>query len=1026
MDNKKADKAIDKDIIKSVAKSAGWMSFKAKKKLTEAQELGISPNKYLEKECWKMSEEELNDYAEKLRASRELHRERVTQLVDAGGLSRQYASEKIRTARKLGITFKQLMDRSGYDLEDEDLERLAKALKAVKRRRADQRSYILDLLVERSGWTRTSIVKSLKAASEKEINIFNYFVNACWTMDDKQMDDLAKIYIERRSEVPDKRDQCIEYISSCTGWSDGLIELEILETIASSGCSYEDFARCHMWELTLEERGKFIGGDVFRRLRFDNNDFVVGSPIFDYKNAFEEKFDSLISRRHFEFNDEMPKDVFFKKIDGLSSIVVKPDRGSYGNGIEILACNESYLKNGELYDYLKGIGKPLVIEEKIKQCDVLEELSPTSVNTLRIVTLRHDDETHVLQCVLRCGVGEVVDNIHSGGLVVEVDRETGVCKGDAVDYFGNLIEKHPITGVSFKGLQVPNIADAITLAQEASKVVPECKLIGWDIAITQNGADLVEGNLKADYDAGQMAHLGVAWEGLRETVVAPYMNSNVANHSYLEDLEQEAEDAELIDEAKFKFTVVMPVYKAEEYLHEAVDSLINQTIGFEENIQLVLVNDGSPDDSASICEEYANQYPDNIVFVDKENGGPSSARNAGIPHVEGAFVNFLDSDDKWEKDAFGNVWKLIEEHKGEIDVVGCRQKFFEGRSGYQRLDYKFQDGDRVIDIKELPDYVQLSATSAFIAASALKEHTFDERISVGDDSKLLIEVVLDKCRYGVCSSAIHHFRKREDSSSITQSKNSDKKAFIDTIQHYYSFIADYSVAKYGRIIPYIQHCLVNGLKYRASNPVPGILSESEGDEYRSEVVRLIGLLSDGVLLEARNANPSLKLYMLHLKNNAPIQLIATIKDGEVWVNGGEAFEITGSGDVRLENLRHDEDEYYIEGIVRIPGFVRTFALYSDIADNIAEIALPDDISENRIGISGEVISTKKPFIFDLPENETGFDLRMLVAYNDDKIEAPISVSKDGNLPRVNKGDVSIGEYLVSRPEKKVLSLKKEA
>jgi len=111
---------------------------------------------------------------------------------------------------------------------------------------------------------------------------------------------------------------------------------------------------------------------------------------------------------------------------------------------------------------------------------------------------------------------------------------------------------------------------------------------------------------------------------------------------------------------KFKFSIIIPVYNVEDYLEETLLSVINQSIGFINNIQIILVNDGSPDSSDLICKEYANKYPNNIKYIEKPNGGVSSARNTGIPYIEGKYVNFLDSDDKWDKHAFKHIYKFFE------------------------------------------------------------------------------------------------------------------------------------------------------------------------------------------------------------------------------------------------------------------------------------------------------------------------------------------------------------------------------
>ena len=81
---------------------------------------------------------------------------------------------------------------------------------------------------------------------------------------------------------------------------------------------------------------------------------------------------------------------------------------------------------------------------------------------------------------------------------------------------------------------------------------------------------------------------------------------------------------------KYRFSVVIPIYNVEKYLEETIESVISQDIGFKENIQLILVNDGSPDSSEDICLRYRELYPENIVYVKQKNGGVSRARNHGM------------------------------------------------------------------------------------------------------------------------------------------------------------------------------------------------------------------------------------------------------------------------------------------------------------------------------------------------------------------------------------------------------------
>ena len=131
-----------------------------------------------------------------------------------------------------------------------------------------------------------------------------------------------------------------------------------------------------------------------------------------------------------------------------------------------------------------------------------------------------------------------------------------------------------------------------------------------------------------------------------------------------------------MSDKKFLFSVVMPVYNVEKYLEESIESLIGQTVGFKENIELILVNDGSPDSCDKICEKYAALYPENIVYIYQENAGVSVARNRGLERVRGKYVNFLDSDDKWDEYAFEKALEFFREYGDEVDVVsGAIQNF---------------------------------------------------------------------------------------------------------------------------------------------------------------------------------------------------------------------------------------------------------------------------------------------------------------------------------------------------------------
>ena len=196
-----------------------------------------------------------------------------------------------------------------------------------------------------------------------------------------------------------------------------------------------------------------------------------------------------------------------------------------------------------------------------------------------------------------------------------------------------------------------------------------------------------------------------------------------------------------MNEAKtYKVSVVTAVYNVEDYLEDMVESIIAQTIGFE-NIQLILVDDGSKDESWSICERYMEKYPDNVVAIHKENGGVSSARNEGLEHVQGEYVNFTDSDDLLEENALEKMYKFLKKYEEWIDVAAIKMMFFGGKEGEHPLNYRFEK-TRMINLKKDYNYIQLSLCSALVKAECFQNRRFDTQLSYGEDSQLMLDILI--------------------------------------------------------------------------------------------------------------------------------------------------------------------------------------------------------------------------------------------------------------------------------------------
>ena len=116
-------------------------------------------------------------------------------------------------------------------------------------------------------------------------------------------------------------------------------------------------------------------------------------------------------------------------------------------------------------------------------------------------------------------------------------------------------------------------------------------------------------------------------------------------------------------------TVIIPVYNVESYLAKCLDSVVNQTY---QNLQIILVNDGTKDNSLEICEQYAHS-DSRITIINKENGGLSSARNKGLEYAEGVYCYFLDSDDYIELDLIEKAARKMTEENADMVIFGMKR-----------------------------------------------------------------------------------------------------------------------------------------------------------------------------------------------------------------------------------------------------------------------------------------------------------------------------------------------------------------
>ncbi len=365
---------------------------------------------------------------------------------------------------------------------------------------------------------------------------------------------------------------------------------------------------------------------------------------------------------------------------------------------------------------------------------------------------------------------------------------------------------------------------------------------------------------------------------------------------------------------RYKFSVVSAVYNVEQFVSETIDSLIAQDIGFE-NIQVILVNDGSSDKSGEICDEYAAKYPDNIVVIHTENGGVSSARNLGLEKVEGKYINFLDADDMLTPDTMSKVWSFFEEHNDEIDVVSIPLFFFDGQSGRHGLNYKFKKQDYIIDLTQQIDAIQLSMASTFIRAEALEGLSFDTRLSYAEDAQLLQKILIKKQTLGAVSSAKYMYRRRQEgASSAIQSSFSNYKWYLPYMLYFQKQTVDHCLKELGYVPEFVQYTLMYDLQFRIKlEEIPeGILSESEKNEYFKAFSYVLGYIDTQIISKQRSLWREQKFFAYCLKYKKAPAFVPVENDLELKYDEDFKLHMANSA-LSIENVKISKTKIKIDG-----------------------------------------------------------------------------------------------------------------
>ena len=225
-----------------------------------------------------------------------------------------------------------------------------------------------------------------------------------------------------------------------------------------------------------------------------------------------------------------------------------------------------------------------------------------------------------------------------------------------------------------------------------------------------------------------------------------------------------------------KISIIVPVYNTEKYLKKCLDSLVNQTI---KDIEVLVVNDGSTDDSEKIILEYQDKFPEIIKYLKKENGGLSDARNFAIPYTSGKYVGFVDSDDYVDNNMFETMYNLAEENNS--DLIECN--FIWEYPNKSKIDLGFN----YLNKQDLFIYGRVMACNKLFKTDIIKKYNISFPFGLRyEDIEFFYKLIPFINNYSLVNIPFYHYMQRENSIINKQnSKNGDIFIILNNILDFY-------------------------------------------------------------------------------------------------------------------------------------------------------------------------------------------------------------------------------------------------
>lgn len=313
----------------------------------------------------------------------------------------------------------------------------------------------------------------------------------------------------------------------------------------------------------------------------------------------------------------------------------------------------------------------------------------------------------------------------------------------------------------------------------------------------------------------------------------------------------------------YDITVVIPVYNSSSYIKKTIKSLVNQNYDFRK-IEVLLIDDGSKDNSLDICRDFQKKYS-NIKVFSHENHGVSYTRNVGINNANGSYIMFLDADDYISSNTVSVIIDFFDDNYDKIDIL--TYPIYYDKNGkitehpknnfYPKTDIYAVNGDKFYNVSTVNYVIKNRKNSNLL---------FREDLKVHEDLEYAMRTILEKGCVGYVKQAAYYYVKHDDSAVSTFiNPYYTFESWISTFEGFFLNYRD----ELGKPLKYIQHVFLNELNWKLLSNLlyPVHYNDKKLDNAIERIKTLVNQIEDSIILKNPNIDKFHKYYFLNMKEN---------------------------------------------------------------------------------------------------------------------------------------------------------------